>query len=230
MSDEQKQVGGLYNKWNLDVAKFASKESKRPILQSILVEPGSTVATDGHQLVKVSAPNHEAKLENFPVIPGVSTVRLDGNFLLPASTALEVSKQIPRKSTIPVLQNAAVLDAGPDHVGMVTTDLDSAKPVTVRKVKGTFPNYQTIIDDLEKVTVQSEVTLNGLLLGELAKFLGQFNGGKGPAIKLTIFEPVRTEGKTGAGETRVTNRAVRLTATNTDTGQEAYAILMPMRD
>ncbi len=225
MSDEQKQPSGLYNKWNLDVAKFASKDSTRLNLNSILVEPRATVATDGHQLVKVSAPNHETKLENFPVIPGVTMVRPTVNFLLPASTALEVSKQIPRKSTFPVLQNAAVLDAGTDHVGMVTTDLDSAKPVTVRKVEGIFPNYQTIIDDLEKVTVQSEVTLNGLLLGELAKFLGQFNGGKQPAIKLTIFEPI----KNSEGEVKC-QRAVRLTATNSDTGQEAYAVLMPMRD
>ncbi len=229
MSDEQKQSSGLYNKWNLDVAKFASKDSTRYSLNSILVEPGATVATDGHQLVKVSAPNHETKLENFPVIPGVTMVRPSANFLLPASTALEVSKQIPRKSTIPVLQNAAVLDAGPDHVGMVTTDLDSAKPVTVRKVEGTFPSYQTVIDDLEKVTVQSEVKLNGLLLGELAKFLGQFNGGRQPEIKLTIFEPIQPELNKKDG-IKPYNRAVRLTAANTDTGQEAYAVLMPMND
>lgn len=217
MADKQKDKTernrGLYNRWNFEIAKFASKEASRYTLQAILIEPGATVVTDGHRLVKVDAPNMDT--DSFSTVPGHPHEPVTANFLFPAKAALEVAKKIPRKQPAPVLQTAAKLQTDSEHVGFVSTDLETASPAITRKMEGQFPKYEVAFPKEEDKVFG--ITLDGRLLAELAKFMADFHGevsGRYP-IRLTFYK----EGK-----------PVKLEATNIETDQKAVAILMPMRD
>ena len=205
---------GLYNRWNFELAKFASKEESRFNPNAIQVEPDATATTDGVMLLRVTSP--ELSLSDFPEVPGQTLQEVKTPFLFPADASLKVAKSIPRKTSIPVLETAAALAAGEENVGFVSTDLETANPVIARKPTGTFPgNYQAQFpEDKDKVF---SIKLDGRRLGEIVRFLTAFGDqGRLPTtITLTFYR----DGK-----------PVKLEAKNSDTGQEAVAILMPMRD
>src|SRR6185295_2662869 len=58
----------------------------------------------GHQLTRVTTPKDHA--ENFPQIEGMQPATRDFKpFILDRASALEISKALPKKSTIPILEN-----------------------------------------------------------------------------------------------------------------------------
>jgi hypothetical protein len=210
MENETKKKHGIYNKWNFDVAKFASKGESRYTLQAILVEPNATVATDGHTLVKVTTPDFS--LDSFPEVPGQPTAETVEPVLFPANAALTVSKQIPRKETIPILNSAARLETDNSNVGFVSTDLGQAQPTIARKPKGEFPNYEHLIpnDDGAAITIG----IDSRKLAALAKFLGDFADDPSHALKITMYGP---------------DKAIKIEAKRRECNQEAVALLMPLQ-
>ena len=207
----------LYNRHNFTIAKMAAKESSRYVLNAILVTEDGTKCTDGHRLIEVSCPNMER--DQFPVVPGVEIAKNGNRFLFPAKSALELSKQIPRRETIPVLNTACPLEPRLDdkgevqEVGFVTTDLDSAKPMIVRKMSGTFPDtahcYPRPEDEKFKIAVNSKY------LRDMADWFDSFIENPSKAMVMTFYGP---------------DRPILFEATNDGgNGQYAKALLMPTR-
>jgi DNA polymerase III sliding clamp (beta) subunit (PCNA family) len=180
-------------------------------LQAIQVEPNQTVATDGTRLMIVTCPNRDADLKNFPVVDGFRTRRLSNPILVDIETAKQVSKNMPKKQHIPILNNAAVLETGNDHIGFISTDLKQAKPVISRKLKNaTFPRYQHAFPEGEPTMT---VGFNAKLLGELMSFFAKFGDDRYPTVKFSLY---------GA------DKVMKMEISNSETGQDATALLMPV--
>ncbi|MDE1767363.1 MAG: hypothetical protein KGI27_13985, partial [Thaumarchaeota archaeon] len=208
--NNQERPSGLYNRWNFELAKLAPKEDNRYMLSALLVEPGATVETDGHHLVKVTTPNHGTDFDQYPKPEGFSTIRPNKNHLLPRSAALDIAKNCPRKQSIPVLENAAMLEQPEGQIGFVTTDLETAKPVVVKETKGQFPNYQAYIpNDGATLTIG----FNAQYMADLCSFMAKAGNARSHAVKMEFYGP---------------DKPVKMTAKNPDTGQEITAVLMPM--
>jgi predicted DNA-binding transcriptional regulator AlpA len=167
----------LLNAHNLKLASLACKEESRFTLNAILVQPQSTVVTDGHILVEMSTPPG-MKAENFPEIPGVGPAAEEWKpFLLPASDALAIARELPKKSNLPILQHAAVAAESPDNfVTVVTTDLERANPRTIKRPTGNFPDYQRVMPKPE--ADEYAVTFNPALMADVLKFVADWQGAK----------------------------------------------------
>src|SRR5579864_7215349 len=114
----------LLTKHNLSVAALASKEASRFTLSGILVAPEETVVTDGHLLVAVGT--SQLKAEGFPTREGTPSAVDDWKpFVLDAADAKRALQALPKKSPIPVLECAAVLEAEAGMATIVSTDLDT---------------------------------------------------------------------------------------------------------
>jgi hypothetical protein len=209
----------MLNKHNFEVANFVCKEESRYSLQAILVTPQATVATDGHRLVKVTVPA-DRKAEDFPKAdPSFHASDTFAPFLLPAESAKQIAKAIPKKQTIPILECVAIDGKQTDANGtahLAVTDLQTFTPFTVRKPEGRFPNYESIIPKTGECTLS--ISVNPVYLMELCKSALEFQGGRGaynPKIILRF---------------RDANSSIRLECKPNDERQEWLAVLMPMRD
>lgn len=151
----------MLNRHNLAIAALASKEESRFTLNALHVTPDYTAETDGHQLVKVTRPKLAVSSSSFPEIPGQPLATDDFKpFLLPAADARELAKSLPKKSTIPILQCAAIAQVE-EPIGdgeetklrttVMTTDLSSAKFVRP-DMPGNFPDIDRVIPNPNKAT------------------------------------------------------------------------------
>lgn len=205
----------MLNKHNLRVARFASKESSRYTLQAILVEPSATVATDGHTLVWVSTPTD--KPEDFPVVDGApKPTREFAPFLLALDAAAAIEKALPRKSTIPVLMNAAISTEpngdGASRPVITVTDLETPQVFRPGKVDGRFPQYENVMPKEDAKPVFT-IELDAAKLEALSKAFREFTHESNPqhhTVRIEFY---------GA------DKAVRFDANNC--GQGMTGLLMP---
>lgn len=220
-SEEPKEPvsGGLYNRFNFGVAVFAQKDNNSRYTQNaIRIEQDRTVATNGYYLAIVTVPKDEVR--NFPDVPGHQTVPITKPVLFPVDVALNLAKEMPKKTTIPILQNAAPLavpddEAGIERIGFVWTDLSTAHPTITRAVAGQFPDYTKYASTTEPLKV---IRLSVPYLLTIAKFMQDFvksNRGYDQSVDITIPED------DGA--------PVEFAAHNSDTDQDAKVVLMRMR-
>ncbi len=128
----------LFNRKQLDNIKMASKDQTRLALNGLLIEGNSTIATDGHKLMKVTfkpdpLPDTVIKKElgeefvdnlvicesyalekhnenNSDEWPanGIPWVESDKPFILARSTVEKAIKNIPKLKDLPHLQNVAI--------------------------------------------------------------------------------------------------------------------------
>jgi hypothetical protein len=164
----------LLNKHNLNIAKLASKEasrfSSRFSLKSIQVSPTETVVTDGHLMMIVS--NVDLEADTFPVREdtGIKAVDTFKPFLLSAENALKAANKLPKRSSIRVLQCAAVAvdPADPMAKPMVLTN-DLNEQTMYATDEADFPDWQRV---LPKVTdTKFSIRLD---VRRLATLLNQF--------------------------------------------------------
>jgi hypothetical protein len=149
----------MLNRHNLNIATLCAKGESRFTLSAILVEKDRTLETDGYHLVSVTRPTY--KVEGFPEVPGAPPLA-NGNqrsFLMPAESALAISKALPKKTTIPILSCAApgVIDGANNTMPVVTTDLSSAQTHMVREQSGSFPDWKRVIPDPESQCYETTI-------------------------------------------------------------------------
>lgn len=161
----------MLNKHNLAIGTLCSKEVSRFTLQAILVEKDKTVETDGTQLMMVTRPDYS--VDAFPEVPGAPPLSNGDQkaFLLPADSAKDILKALPKATTIPILSCAGVgvIDDKTKTVAVITTDLEKAQTHTVRIPDGKFPDYERIMPkDADQV---HELYIDAVLL---KKVLEQF--------------------------------------------------------
>lgn len=90
----------LLNPQALSVAKFASRDTTRPTLQNIKIDPDGTVwATDGHTAIKAIPIGETPDPDSFPDVPGVPADAYAPTcpVLVPAATALAAMKGAAHK-------------------------------------------------------------------------------------------------------------------------------------
>jgi hypothetical protein len=228
----------LLNKHNLAVAKFASQEESRYAIRAVLITENETVATDGHMIARTTLPAIDAA--RFPEVPGFNVSRektVQPDTLLPVDAARAIEKSLPKKETIPVLNYAAISAEG-DNIVVAVTDLAKPQVSTIRKVEGSFPNWQAVFGapgetekEYEKrlerhqewppvftgyLPVVADITIDAKLLKRLADYAVSFAGSKdGPqAVRLRVWTQ---------------NHALRFDMSNSDTGQECSGLIMPIR-
>lgn len=130
----------IYNKTNFRI--HALTEKSRYYLDGLHVTPEYTEVTNGHYLIRVSTP--EGKVEDLPKANGHEPVKGNFEFILPSVTAKEVEQSIPNVRTLPILNNSWIVEDTEDEVTFITTDLNTTKPITTRKIEGKFPRTDAI--------------------------------------------------------------------------------------
>lgn len=204
----------MLNVHNLTLANLCSKEASRFTLNGILVTPECTVVTDGHQLTIVDTPAFPAE-EQTPLICGKPILRTWKPFILGADHALELAKAIPKKSFMPVLCNAYLLECGEENVtfGIGLSEQDgTGRTLTFPILAGNFPDYHRVLPKELPFTIN----LSALLLSDLTTFTHRM---------------VRTKHRGGQISLSIKNNtsAVQMDSFTED-NQRVRAILMPMRE
>jgi len=142
----------IFNKTNFRIHSLAEKEA-RYYLNGIHVTPDYTEVTNGHYLIRVDAPykgKRKEALKDCPIVNEQSPIEKECEFVIPADTAKEIEKNIPKERSLTQLNNAWVVEDKEETATFVTTDLETTKPVTFRKVDEKFPRTDAIIDDVSK--------------------------------------------------------------------------------
>lgn len=215
----------LLSKSNLDIAVMASKDETRPALMNLRITPEYTEATSGRILGRVEIP--EEKAEDFPEVPGFSPNGSEPvkEILIPAKSALEISKSIPRSPKLPILEYAnigAVSGANTERstVCIAVTDLDSPRVSSLRVDPNPYPNSDQVfpenIKDSETGKAAEpviEIAFAASQLKILADFCSKHTKGGTGQIRLKVYTP------TGAMAWECRSAS----------GIKAYGLVMPMR-
>ena len=200
----------LYSRSHLSVRHAASTDTGRFNLNGVRFNAdGSTEATNGQIFCKATPA--QAPVDEFPAGWGATLEGEQEPFTFPLDAVNKLVKAIPKKSHIPILQNAAVDVPHTNTSGsarFVTTDLESNKVVEAKTLEGEWPNTAQVIPD-GVATVK--IGLNLTLLGKIEKALREFNGGGNAVCCVEIFDK---------------NTAIKITAENCD-GGEFLAVIMP---
>lgn len=204
----------MLNRHNLNIAALCNKDDSRFTLSALYVTPEATIETDGHQMMMVTRPNLDP--QQFPEIPGAVAVATHEAFLLGAEEAVKAGKSLPKKTTIPILQNAAVttVPSGEEdgtRYGLVTTDLSTHQVFRQYSDKDRkFPDYKRVI--WPPASAEHRICIDASLLRRvLAQFESFQSNQRGAPVQFFFRE----------------NGAIRLDAEGGD-GQHMTALVMPM--
>ena len=158
-----------FNKHNLKIIECAAKDETRPALSGLFITENYTCATDSYCLMEVSNP--KVNKEDLPIIPNSKPAHYCDPAIIPAKAIQKVLQNLPKNTTLPILQNAWLGSKTDKKTAeILTTDLEIANPVITRKTEAQFPDYKKIIpkDKPEKtINVNPEI---------LIKVLKQFVG------------------------------------------------------
>jgi hypothetical protein len=140
----------MFNRNNFEIAKLLSAEAEASnVHRSLRIEPEATIATDGHLIVKVTAP--EVQKDLFTPIDGFSAAEWFTPFLIDRETALKIGKAIPKKG-LPSTQLAAV-DCSTEVNGKATiavNELIRQDVITSEKVESKYPDYERTFPNPKK--------------------------------------------------------------------------------
>jgi DNA polymerase III beta subunit-like protein len=204
----------LVNRNNLKIADLAPTAVNRSAvnrytLNALCVTRQETVVTNGDYLVRVSLP--KANGNGFPQI--ATHPKESGDWeqvLIPTDVAKDACRIIPKKQTIPILNNAmiAVQD---ERVIVAATDLDKSPMVESRMVDGNFPNWKACIPETQPTM---QITLSANYLAQLCKSVIDFKGDRDRAlVRLQLWSE---------------NKVIRLDASDNTYDQQWMALLMPV--
>jgi len=203
----------MLNKHNFEIAPFTGESGRSSLpLEAILVNPQETVATDGIVLVKVSASKIPAG--EFPKHDGFQASDDFAPFLLPAASAKDILKLLPKKSVIPLAQCVAVDAEKTNENGRacLLVQRPDFQPLNIGKESGTFPDYQKVFP---QDSPEFSLRVNAHYLKRLAQAAAAFTDTRDDAIMIHYYG--------GANP-------IRLEAERQETGQRWTALLMPLRD
>ena len=197
----------LLSKAELNLGKLADKDESRYTLQAIAVDSQCSVVTNGHYLVTVE--HGQFKDADYLATPGLEPAVLNGKpKLIHRETAIAASKALPRKSTIPVLDTAALSTDGKLYVN----DLENVQVFT-KEVTGTFPNWQMVVPTGEPKPT-TEIAFSSEYIELLAKFFREHGEKDRPSVVRFTFYG--------------NDHAMRIDG-QTKEGQKVMALLMPIR-
>jgi len=215
MKKENNEKATLLNRYNFLIHTFCDKSSTRPELGGIFISPDHSVATDGVKMIKVDNPK-DVNSDDYPVLPNKSNpLGKFNSFILPqekAKEVLSVFNNQKKSETLPILNHAIIMKNDKDNVEIGKTDLESFNSITSRKIEGEYPKYNELFIERGKFI---EISVNPKLIKEILDFYVSFIDNPVGDVKIKVpvkaNEPIRFYGKR-------------------DSGQEAKAVLMPMKN
>ena len=171
----------LYNKLNLECAKFASKSEIKPELTGVFFMKDKTVATDSFQLMEITT-DKSVKPEDFPKWNNKTAMRGCKPFIAPAKALKDI--KIPTgKNVLPICECVAISNLDDKSVEFLTTNLEVGEVKMVKRIDGKFPEYEQIFP---QEVAKGEVLVNGEWLAEMAKTLSKFNA-RNKEIKIKFY-------------------------------------------
>ena len=203
----------FYNKYNFLINEFTSDDTNKPEITGVYITHSCTVATDSYVLIEVESVKGNSK--DFPQTKDKKIQTDWQSFILPAEKAKDALKLFKKPNRImPILDNAVVLKRKKEETEMGTTDLETFNVITSKIIQGRYPNYRTIVNEIEKDKGYKSIYANANFLKKIAVFLNKFcDGIKEVEIQFPDDpdKPIVFHGKNG------------------ETKQNAKIILMPMR-
>lgn len=162
----------LINKDLLKVAKIASKDKTRPILNNIMINSEVIVATDMFKLLEIKLDKSE-NIDNFPIVPSSPSKACipEAPLLINAQDILKNQKFF-KNQNLPILENGLLNNLSDNTVSILTTDLSTAQNQNYRLNSGQFPDYTKIIP--ASLDNHRRVKLNPKLLIELLQAFSDF--------------------------------------------------------
>lgn len=179
---------------HLALTEFADKNGNRPVLTGVYVDPkaGVAVAADGWMLLQM--PLGKMDPQDYPPTSGAGKVGMKEG-IIPASAVAAAVKGLPKRNTLPVLQNIRVTGDGNGKACLTTNDLEQARDSWVSLIEGTFPSYRQLMPKkLKRGNKKArEVTLSRDLLARLVRAMGEM-GADRVHLQITAFDhPVRVD-------------------------------------
>jgi len=141
----------LLNKHSFDIpARFAGQNDVRYMFTGVQVTSSHVVATNGHMLCLL-AHQTDYSADDFPAC-GQSTGEPEAikPCVVDAESWSKVAKQIPKnkRGSMPVLGHA-LLDTSAanknESVPLYVTDLENPQTISLKKMDGTYPDYEQVI-------------------------------------------------------------------------------------
>ena len=198
-----------YTRANWEVVAAAHKGDHRYALCSVALLPdGSTAATDGKRLLRVSAPQFGA--EPFVPNPNAETV------LVHPQAAKELrNKTNDRKSVKPEERTLSLDESATAANGWARFVRPDGSGAVHPRVEGHFPPLDSVTpaDSLAVATVHVHARLLWEMLRAMEKAIGDVGYGEEPTVTIRINGP---------------GQAIKLTARNKETGQDILGVLMPV--
>lgn len=200
------------NKFNLLVAKVASKDVRRQNLNSVYFDTDGTLATDGHKIVKIGYPE-QYPTEELPTKEPISGEAKDlVPFLLPREAAAGLEKSQPKIKHMPILNNifldvTKTNSSGSAH--FMTTTLDSESRPAIKKMDYTFPPYKQVIPQQKDRVLR--IGFNCKYMAEICEIASKMG------LEECVFEFY--------GDVS----PVKITGKNKETGQDFMALVMPIK-
>jgi hypothetical protein len=196
----------LLSRLQLSLVALCSKDETRLLLNHLHVKGQTVEVTNGHTLVRVTRTD-ELKEEDFPAImPTDSTYPKE--VLIHWDAATKALKALPKRPSIPILENARVLLNG-KNILLGTTNLVMPQVLTLQPYEGAaFPNMDQVIP--KKEDGKFSIAFNPQLLVDVCKYAAQF--GRQVLAEFTFYGselPMRVDW--------------------TEDGHTATAVIMPMR-
>jgi len=199
----------MYNKNNLEVYKIVSKERCEGVLSGVLFTGEATVATDTHLLIEVSTPNNQ-DIEDYPTSKEY-IINEHKPFVIKADVVKNLIKDIPKNSSLPILENIVVAKSDDEEVAsLVTADFTTVNVHKVKKLTGNYPDYKQLFT---KEDPKTTIRLSPELLKKIAEFYCKTLEAKS-YIDVLIYDE---------------DKPVEFRGENTVTEQEIRALLMPMK-
>lgn len=194
-------VSMILNNHSLDVAKFAAT-TNHEILSCLYMSHDRCVATDAHMLLEVMHPE-----QNVERPEGIRNS--DDTALIPASSALHASKNIPKgENDLPFMQHAFTSFYEPDNeMTIASRNLTDEKTVEFKPVKAEYVKYESVFP---KGVPMKRVVLHAQYLKEMADYFSKH--AEGARVELQFFE----------GQSPVVFKAI-----GKGTGQRMRGLVMP---
>ena len=148
----------------------------------------NVTATDGHRAIRIHLPALSTK--EFPDVAGaVITDDPIKPFIMPGDTVQKIRKAIPKRSSMPILCNAAI-DRSVDSNGemqVITTDLESTEVIRFRPIDGTFPDVDAVDPDVgANGDPLVRIGINAAYLKDAAAAIQEFTGNRNAVVCIRL--------------------------------------------
>lgn len=201
----------LLNRHNFLIAELVAEPDATadPAIAGLLVSPTGTTATDGRQLITVSAPEVQPNLFR---ANGIEPAEFFTDFILDRESALKIAKAIPNDKETPEL-NYAVIDCSTENNETATLAIDEnirQEIVKARKIDAKYPSCEKLIPDKDR-----------------AKFTIRFN----PTVLLPVlkaFDKFAKDQPSPSFTMRLYSAREGIRIDAMSNGQTMTAIVMPM--